>query len=150
MNKDRIEQGSGFTLISTSPDRPGSIFVKGRRLENPVKAVSTLPRVLVDLEPLAILASSEVDDSQDQDYINNLLGKIKTEYKGEQPEEVWRRSISRLAREGVTAGEIAESLMDLSERVKTSLNLGSLSVESRDTMALRIKSKILEYWPSKK
>lgn len=128
---------------------PGEIRINGVKIENPVRRVRILPQVLNDLESLAIEAfPEEIGDSHGQLFLNESVAKQKRKYPNEQPQEVWRRDIAKLARHGVSADDIARALIEVNGRLKVSLHLDSINSDVGIMATEKVKNKVLSYWPS--
>lgn len=135
--------------IAFDPDRPGVIWINGKKFENPAKRVKIPAAFLNNLESLAIEAFfGESDYSSDQQFLNESLEKLKKKFPNEEPQEVWRRNIARLATWGINAEDIATALVIRNERLNTALNLNSLPKEGYEKALKTVESKILDNWPS--
>jgi hypothetical protein len=127
-------------------DRPGRIWINGQELKNPVKSPRIPAEVLDDLDFLAMEAFGGSSDSTD----DGSVVEVSEKYPNEQPKEVWRREIANLARQGITARDIARALFLRNERLLASRNLGSLPREGEEKVINVIREKVLSNWPSAK
>lgn len=140
-----MERGP-FQKFVFNVGRPGEILVDGVKIENLAKRVKIPPKILDDLEFLAIEAFADEADSSEDGRIAGMPEK----YPNEQPKEVWRREIAGLVRLGVTAEDIASALCRRNEKLMTSLNLGSLPPERMEKVINVLRSRIQSHWPSVK
>ena len=132
----------------------GSIVIKteggeDRMMSNPVKEKYIPSDLLENLKTLAIeAAAGETDDTIGQSYLDKEFDKLKKKYPGEQPQEVWRRTLATLMADGVNVEDIAGALLSTNTRFYTALHLGTSSkARNRDKLKM-IEDKIMEFWPS--
>lgn len=121
--------------------------VSDRIIKNPVAEKKIKPELLNNLTSLSILVEGSFEDSSSQNYYNLSIEELKTKYPNEQPEEVWRRSLSTLARDGIGIRQIALSLLESNPKYQIGRNLGNISPQEREMKLQKLQQKISEYWP---
>lgn len=136
------------------PTKGGGVVVRTEggedvTLKNQTKEKRIPPDLLSNLKSLAIVAAvGESDGSEGQSFLDDELDKLKKKYPGEQPQEVWRRTLAVLVGQSIDKETIAGALLSLNNRFYTSMALGTSSVHQRVDKIAMIEDKISEFWPS--
>ena len=119
--------------------------IKGGKEERPISA-----ELVSNLRSLAMLSEGPFQDSTDQEYFNQEIERLKLKFPGEQPDEVWRRTLATCMKDGFGIREVAQTLLNTNLQFNIGRSLGSVGEDERGDKLQKLEDRIRDYWPRPK
>lgn len=144
-----------FSKMIIPGSHRGTVIIKEAGHEDQIinggKEQKLMPsELLSNLRSLAMQSEGTFEDSTDQEYFNQEIERIKLKYPGEQPEEVWRRSLATCMKEGLSISDVARTLLSTNLQFNIGKSIGSLSEDEKADKLQRLEDQIRSYWPHPK
>lgn len=133
----------------------GMVVVKETGQEDVVLVNSKKERtmrsdILENLKSLAFYIEGGFGDSQDQEYFNQAIKALRLKFPGEEPDEIWRRSLATCMKDGISIENVAKTLLRTNIQFKIGRGLGTISGEEMEDRLHKLEEGIESYWPRSK